>query len=278
MSEIRLDQLPAVDIIKQKTPEEILKEIGGENTSAANPEGRIYRGWSLRESYRLRQEDSNAKSLLLAFATGQDLDFIGETYYRNSDGSKILRKPGESDDEYRLALQESPEGLTSAGTIQSYNFHASRAHHLIDKSKVGCYSPEPMVMDAYFISDDESELEIKEAIEEYLVNFVPGGDEFKAVRATPKPYSISGVVKCERGAGVSIIELEGKGYLDEYVAKRTVVRASQSDPVMVSDSWIKECLVMPGVVRVDLGAWSDIECLPNEYPVCESINLTYEVV
>ena len=278
MSDIRLDQLPAIDVIAQKTPEEILKEIGGENTSAANPEGRIYRGWSLRESYRLRQEDSNAKSLLLAFATGDNLDLIGETYYRNSDGSKILRKPGESDDEYRMALQESPEGLTSAGTIQSYNFHASRAHHLIDKTKVGCYSPEPMVMDAYFISDDDSELEIKLAIEEHLVNFVPGGDEFKAVRATPKFYSINGVVKCDRGAGVSIIESEGALYLDDYIKKQSVVRASRADSVMVSDSWIKECLVMPGVVRVDLGAWSDIECLPNEYPVCESINLTYEVV
>ena len=278
MSEIRLDQLPAIDIIPQKSHEEILKEIGGENTSAANPEGRIYRGWSLRESYRLRQEDSNAKSLLLAFATGGNLDFIGETYYRNSDGSKILRKPGESDDEYRMALQESPEGLTSAGTIQSYNFHASRAHHLIDKTRVGCYSPEPMVMDAYFISDDDNELEIKHAIEDYLVNFVPGGDEFKAVRATPKVYSITGVVKCERGAGVSIIKSEGSTRLNDYIKSQSVVRANRYDPVMISDSWIKESLVMPGVIRVQLESWVDIECAPHEYPVCDLINLEYVVM
>lgn len=278
MSEIRLDQLPPIDVIKQKTHEEILTEIGGENTSPANPEGRVYRGWALRESFRMKQEDSNAKGLLLAFAEGSDLDLIGETYYRNSDGSQIKRKPGESDEDYRLALQNSPEGLTSAGTIKSYNFHASRSHNLLERELVGSHSPEPMVMNAYFISDDETEQEIKQAIESYLEPFIPGGDEFSAIRATPKHYSITGVVKCQRGAGVSVIEAEGLKALNDYVKTSTLIRADRTDSVMVSDSWIKECLVMPGVTRVVLANWSDVNCLPNEYPICDSISLTYEVV
>ena len=132
MLEARIDLLKPVDLIEQKTVEEILIEIGEDaqisNLSPSDPAGRVANGYAIREQKRRAQENENAKSGLLAFAKAERLDYLSETYFRNSDGSQIKRKPCEADDDYRLALQESPEGLTSAGTLKSYYFHASRAH------------------------------------------------------------------------------------------------------------------------------------------------------
>lgn len=272
MSEIRLDQLPPIDVIKQKSPEEILIEIGKENTSAANPEGRVYRSASLYASRRMMQEDANAKSLLLAFATGERLDWIGETYYRNSDGTPIKRKPGESDEDYRIALHESPEGLTSAGTLKSYDFHASRSHPLLNKQLVRSHSPEPMVMDIWFIADDEHASEIESSINSYLEVFVPAGDEYAAKRSVPVEFGITASVLCEKGVGVSIIKEEGLKALNDYLSKSSVIGG------VISDAWIKDCLVLPGVIDVKLEGFQTLRCDIGTYPKVTSINVEYEVI
>ncbi len=271
MSEIRLDQLPPIDIIEQKTPEEILLEIGKENTSAASPEGRVYRSAALYGSYRMMQEDSNAKSLLLAFATGENLDRIGETYYRNSDGSTIKRKDGESDDDYRMALHESPEGLTSAGTLKSYDFHASRSHPLLNSQLVRSHSPEPMVMDVWFISDDDNAADIERSIDLHLKPFVPSGDMYKAKRSTHVEVSVTAKVICEKGVGASIIKDEGLKALNDYLSKASVIGG------VISDAWIKDCLILPGVVDVVMDDFKTIRCDMGTHPKVTSINISYEV-
>lgn len=270
MNEIRLDLLDPIDLIEQKSTDEILKEIGGDHTSAANPEGRIYRGWSLREHMFLKKVDSGLKGNILAFAKGKKLDYIGKTYYRNSDGTPILRKPNESDDDYRLALQESPEGLTSAGTIKSYNFHASRAHDLVNRGKVNSKSLSPMEMTTFFISDDEHEHEIKTAIETYLIPFIPGGDKFEAVRATKRIGSINAVVKCDRGVGLEMLKADGMKRLNEYLSSLSRIG------IIASYSSISTALTVAGVNQVLLSGWTDIECSYNEYPVIEGVSVVYE--
>lgn len=278
MSDIELNLLDPIDVIEQKTSQEILDEINQSNASAANPEGRIYLAWALREQLRRKQEDANAKGLILALAAGTALDFIGETYYRNSDGTQITRKADESDDDYRAALQESPEGLTSAGTLKSYDFHASRAHELVNKYKVKSYSPEPMVMITYFISDDESAAEIKAAIESYLKTFVPGGDLFSAVRATEKNRAINGVVRCSAGVGLELVESQGLSVLSSYLSDSKLING------IISDSGIKDALTVEGVKQIILTDWVDIECSESEYPSIsetlniQDINLIYEVI
>ena len=275
MPEIRLDLLEPVDLIEQKGTEEILVEIGQDaeikNLSAADPGGRIARGWTVREQKRRVEEEQNAKGVMLAFAKGKKLDFIGETYYRNSDGSKILRKPGESDEAYRLALQESPEGLTSAGTLKSYNFHASRAHPLVDRDSVSSHSPETMVMNTYFIADDDKAAEVKQAIESYLIPFIPGGDKFTAIQATKKARALVATAKLDPGVGRELVEKQGRAALDQYRQKARRVHG------VISQSSISEALTVPGVRQIIFDGWADIECSESEYPEISSVTLTYEV-
>lgn len=278
MPEARIDLLDSVDLVEQKTIAEILDEIRADadisNISPSDPAGRVARGWAVREQKRRASENENAKEQMLAFAKGQRLDFIAETYYRNADGSQITRKPGESDDDFRVALQESPEGLTSAGTLKSYDFHASRSHALVNRNTVKSFSPSPMVMETYFIIEDDLLVDgVKQAIEEYLIPFIPGGDVYSAIRATKKPYAILATVKVKRGVVLDMIKTQGKAALDKYLVEARRISG------IISFSSIANALTVPGVVQVPIPAgWSDIECNHSEYPSLTLLTLNYEVV
>lgn len=267
--ELNLKDIANIDLIEQLTPSEILKQIGKENISPANPEGRIYHNWAMTESMRRSQENENAKQLLLATAKGDRLDYIGETYYRNSDGSKILRKPGEDDDSYRMALQESPEGLTSAGTLASYNFHCKRSHELLNKNNVSCYSPEPMVMNAYFFVTENID-EVKSAIEQYVSRFVPSGDLFSAVLATELSGSIDASIRLSDSVAADLVKAEGVKRLTSYIESQTKIKG------VISDSGVKAALTLEGVDKVTLNNWSDLDCNYSQIPKVTGVSVVYE--
>ena len=128
-----------------------------------------------------------------------------------------------------------------------------------------------MVMDVWFISDDDSAKEIESPIDSYLESFVPGGDEYKAKRSVAVDFSITGKVICERGAGVSIIKSEGEKALSDYIKKASLIGG------VISDGWIKDCLVMPGVVDIEMN-FQSIKCNVGEHPNLTSINLEYVVM
>lgn len=269
MPEIRLDMLDLGNVIEQKTIDQILEEIGAKDIPSSNPEGRIKREWAAREVNWQQIQDLDTKQNLLAFAVDDMLDFIGETYYRNSDGTPILRKDGESNEDYRLALQQSPEGLTSAGTVKSYNFHSSRAHPLVGSNQVNSHSPSPMEMNVYFINpEDEDPDVIASVIYSYIERFIPS-DLVRVLPATKVDVSITGTVTCNRGVGLSVLKENGSDNLKEYSQKEGVIKG------IVSHSGISEAVTMEGVRIVSLDNWSDVICGEGEYPVVSSITLNY---
>lgn len=91
-----------------------------------------YRELILRARY-----NDEAQALLLAFATGADLDHIGATYYRGE--SRLLIAPAdpaaippveavyESDNEFRYRLSLKPSSYSVAGPRDAFRFHALSA-------------------------------------------------------------------------------------------------------------------------------------------------------
>jgi phage-related baseplate assembly protein len=70
----------------------------------------------------LRQTiNDKAKARMLAYATGSDLDHIGAD-------RGVARLDGESDDQFRARIVMAPEGWSTAGPIEAYEFHALSAH------------------------------------------------------------------------------------------------------------------------------------------------------
>lgn len=98
----------------------------------------------LRLLDRARVNDA-AKAVLLAFATGADLDNIGAFF-------GVDRMPGEADDRYRLRVQLAPDAYSSTGTIGAYVFHAMTASLLV--KNVGVRSPSPGAVSVSLLSSE----------------------------------------------------------------------------------------------------------------------------
>lgn len=78
-----------------------------------------------------------ARAVMLAFATGTDLDNLAALY-------KVLRLPGETDTLFRQRVQVAPEALSVAGPRGAYVFHTRKVS--ADIVDVGVHSPRPGVV------------------------------------------------------------------------------------------------------------------------------------
>lgn len=119
--------------------------------SEADPAYKILQVCAYRETLLRQRENNKTRALMLAFATGADLDHIGVTYYNgtarlvlqaaNPQASPPVAQVLESDDDYRRRLLLQPEGESVAGPEGAYVFHALSAHP--DVSDASAYSPWP---------------------------------------------------------------------------------------------------------------------------------------
>jgi phage-related baseplate assembly protein len=119
--------------------------------SEADPAYKILQVCAYRETLLRQRENNKTRALMLAFATGADLDHIGVTYYNgttrlvlqaaNPQASPPQPQQLESDDDYRRRLLLQPEGESVAGPEGAYVFHSLSAHP--DVSDATAYSPWP---------------------------------------------------------------------------------------------------------------------------------------
>lgn len=82
---------------------------------------KVAESWAYRLTLERQSHNEDARSILLAYATGQDLDHIAATYYAFAG---VTRSPSESDASFRERIQLAPEAYSSAGSAHAYRFHA----------------------------------------------------------------------------------------------------------------------------------------------------------
>lgn len=95
------------------------------------------------------QINDRAKAVMLAFATGSDLEHLGALFgverlliqAENLTTNPITEAEYESDDRFRTRIQMSLEKLTTAGSRESYKYHALTASPLVKDVNVS--SPIP---------------------------------------------------------------------------------------------------------------------------------------
>lgn len=164
---VNLSQLPAPDVVEALDFETILSEMVA-NLQArdpafsalveSDPAYKILEVAAYREVLLRQRVNDSAKAVMLAFATGSDLDQIGA----NRNVQRAVIDPGdptvvppilptyESDDDFRTRIQLSPEGYTTAGSEGSYVFHGLGADP--DVKDIQAVSPSPGVVDVYVLS------------------------------------------------------------------------------------------------------------------------------
>lgn len=168
---VNLSQLPAPNVVEPLDFESILTailndfyarmaEAGQEFTALveSDPAYKLAEVAAYRELLVRQRVNESAVAVMLAYATGADLDQLGA----NVNVARLVRIPAddttvpptpavmESDEDFRARIQLSPEAYTTAGSEGSYIFHALGAD--ADVKDVQAISPTPGVVTVYVLS------------------------------------------------------------------------------------------------------------------------------
>lgn len=120
----------------------------------ADPAWKVLEVAAYREALIRQEMNDRAKGLLLAYATGSDLDHLGVTYYRTqrivTEGDNTVVPPlpeiKESDEDYRARLLIAEDGYSTAGPVDAYIFHAKSAHGAVKDVSVITPAPGEVVV------------------------------------------------------------------------------------------------------------------------------------
>lgn len=271
--DINLALFPPLDVVKQVDHEAIIADVveraGLENASPSDPAFRVTLANSYREMLLRQDANEQALGLILAYATGSELDHIGVTYYQHPDGSPVIRLVGESNDDYRARLQKSPEGLSVAGPDGAYEYHARSAHP--DVKGVAVDSPAPVEVVLSILSHSgtgEPSQSVLDAVMAYIEPFRPMTDKVSVVGATVQSYQITASLFIKHGPDPELVRKNAEVRLLAYVADQHKLNGR------VVESGVHAALTLEGVEEVRLTGWNDIICNKQQAPFCSNVSVT----
>ncbi|MCW8965369.1 MAG: baseplate J/gp47 family protein [Candidatus Pacearchaeota archaeon] len=142
---IDISSLPAPEVIEPVSYDTILADMLADliardatlaNLLPSDPAYKILEVCAYREAVKSQEYNDRTKGLLLAFATGGNLDHIGVTYFRTQrleidpgDPSAVPPVPPtyESDTDYLERLLRAESAYSTAGPVDAYIYHAQSA-------------------------------------------------------------------------------------------------------------------------------------------------------
>ena len=218
----------------------------------------------------LRQRvNEAAKSVMLAYASGADLDHLAALL-------DVQRLEGESDHRLRHRAQLSSEGKSTAGPVLSYVFHA--------------LSASPMVRDVYVSSPAPGEVRatILANPDASNPNGVPGPDLLATVQAAlsaddVRPlcdtvsvaaanvttYTVSAALICMPGPDVAVVVSLAQATCQQYVNEQFKLGRD------ITISGLHAALHQPGVMRVDLATPATTLVIgPDSAARCTGVSVT----
>lgn len=246
----------------------------------SDPAYKILEVAAYRELLVRQRVNDAAKAVMVAYATGADLDQIAANY----DVARLLITPAddttipptaavyESDDEFRVRIILSLEGYTSAGSRGSYIFHALSASG--DCKDVAVESLTPGTVNVAVLSrtgtgaaPTQTIADVVEALNAEVVR--PLCDTVVVTSASVVNYSIT----------ASLTVFPGTGQAEVLAAATAAVQAYADAQHRlgydITRSGIYAALHQPGVQNVTITApAADIVNAWNQAPYCTSIAVT----
>lgn len=273
MSVIDLSLLPAPNVVEPLDFEAILAERQArllDLTSAADrpaieaalalesePITKLLEENTLRE-LTLRQRINEAcRAVMLAYAIGSDLDQIGGNYnvarlqVDAGDATAVPPVPAtwEPDSDYRKRILLSLEGYTTAGSTESYVFHAMSADG--DVKDASAVSPAPGEVTVYVLSrtaDGTAPAALLDAVAAAVneTHVRPMTDQVTVLSAAIVTYTIEAALVVAAGPDAQVLQATALAAAQQYVAETHLLGMD------VPLSGIYRALHQPGVLRVDL--------------------------
>lgn len=269
---VNLSQLSAPDAVEQLDYETIVAAMiadlqarvvaaGGAFTALveSDPAYKIIEVCAYREMLVRERANESVKAVMLAFATGSDLDQLGANY----NVARLVVTPAddttvpptaavmESDEAYRARIPLSLESYTTAGSEGSYVYWGLSAAGTI--KDIQAYSPTPGVVNVYVLSSigdgTASETEIAAVTAAVNAQTVrPMTDQVNVLSATIVPYTITAVLDLFDGPDANVVQEAAAAAAQAYA---TGVQRIGYD---VALSGIYAGLHQTGVDRVNLTA------------------------
>ncbi len=253
MSSVDLSQLPAPDSIESLDYEAILAAIKADlilrhPESAAvlelesEPLTKLCEVAAYRElTLRARINDA-AKSVMLAYAIGADLDHLVALY-------GIARLEAESDAALRSRAQLSLEGFSVAGPIQAYRFHSLSASPSV--RDVTVLSPAPGVVRLVVLAQDgtpDAALLATVLAAASADTVRPLCDTVEAVAPAVINYAVQASLICLPGPDTGTILAAAQQACQRYVDAQFYLGRD------IAQSGLLAALHQPGVMRVELSS------------------------
>ncbi|MEG6070580.1 baseplate assembly protein [Enterobacter hormaechei] len=178
MPVIDLSQLPAPDVVEELDFETILAERKATMISLFPEEQQeaVARTLALESEPLTKYLEENAyreviwrqrvneasRSVMLAYSAGNDLDQLGANcgverlVITPADDSTLPPTPAvmESDTDFRLRIQQAPEGLSVAGSTGAYQFHGRSADGRV--ADISVISPQPACVTVSVLSRENN--------------------------------------------------------------------------------------------------------------------------
>ncbi|WP_442109238.1 baseplate assembly protein [Pseudomonas sp. NUPR-001] len=290
MSSLDLSALPAPQVLEDLDFEDIFQEDlstfrshMGDNWDAlleSDPVTKLLEVGAYRKLLNRARVNDAAKSLLLAYAQGSDLDHLAANVHlqrlvvQPQDLSTVPPTPQvlEEDDALRERIQLVYEGLTTAGPRNSYILHARNASGLVADATAQSPSPAVVVVTVLALEGNgvagAALLEtVRAALNDDDVR--PVADRLTVQSAAILPYRINAVVHMSgNGPEIEATLAECKRRLQAWVNPRRRLG------VEVARSGVDAQLHINGVSRVDLNDWTDLRPTLAQAAWCEAITVT----
>ncbi len=286
---IDLSKLPPPSIVEVVDFEQIVVEMLADfrerlpdytNTLESDPVYKLLEVAAYREMLLRARINDASRAVMLAYARRSDLDHLAAFYgverliVDRGDDTVIPPRPPvlEDDDRFRLRVQLSLEGHTTAGPRGSYLFHTMTADPRVKDVDVDSPSPGDVVVT--ILSSEGNGIptdDMLQNVDAYLSadDIRPLTDFVTVQAATIKPYRIVAELTLFEGPDSGIVHRAAVNKTSEYIAEQH--RLGQD--VVVSG--LHAALHREGVERVNLiEPANDIVIRGNEAPFNESTVIT----
>mgnify|MGYP006288026427 CR=1 FL=1 len=246
----------------------------------SDPAYKILEVAAWRETLLRQRVNEAAQAVMLAYAAGADLDQIAANYniqrlvIDQGDPDAIPPVPPkmESDTDLRRRVQLSPEGLTTAGSRGSYEFHALGADPQVRDAQA--VSPAPGEVTVYIMSrdgDGAASVDLVDAVQAFLSgdDLRPMTDALTVQSVAITTYTVDAALTVYPGPDSELVRQTAEDAVADYVARQHRIGYD------VTLSGLYAALHQPGVQNVALTAPSaDIVVGDGEAAYATSISVT----
>lgn len=288
-STLDISTLPAPQSVEQISFEQIYAELRSDFAARApeyqsflesDPVVKLLETFAYREVMLRQRENNFTRSLLIAFATGGDLDHLGATYFNGT--ARLVVTPGnpaavppveavmETDDDYRRRLLLQPESKSVAGPRNAYRYHAMSADGSIKDASVT--RPEPGTTQIFLLT--RSGQVASAALCATVLAAVSADDkrphceEVIVSPATITPYAINVEITLSSGPAREIVLAAAQQSLADYTAEKFALGQG------IYLSAIDAAAHVNGVEKVTIQSpVAEIICPPSAAPRCTAINV-----